>query len=315
MEDFVRAHGKERIDARVDDAAQYTYGMPFSWYPLGEGPTGEFDRRPLFRFDTFDCSTWVDTVIALSESQSFPDFIKRINSIRYSNGIVSFQTRNHFPNTDWIENNVHSGLLTDVTEHVAGDISLSSKTVYNTRAAWYAKLDRNRIFLPSLTQAEQQEKLGELRKLDQSTEQIASTVNYIPLDSIIVPFKDRGRFKSSDLKPLVLSKPHRPHLPGPPEDYLVNEALLDRIPTPSLIQIIKVGWDRRGDTGLIMDVGHRGILSRRNGKLYFQQMSLLFKRSLEIPLAEDLFYRLEDPPVKGVNFYLINDLTHPESKK
>ena len=64
--------------------------------PLGEGVAPDTD--PLIRFDAFDCTTFVETVLANGDE-------KRLNQIRYKNGKVDFMNRNHFIETDWLNNN------------------------------------------------------------------------------------------------------------------------------------------------------------------------------------------------------------------
>src|SRR3989304_8897779 len=62
-----------------------------------------------------DCFTFIDYVEAMRLSTSFNEFIKNLKRIRYCNGIVSFENRNHFF-TDWVVNN--SGFIEDVTEQL-----------------------------------------------------------------------------------------------------------------------------------------------------------------------------------------------------
>jgi len=51
-----------------------------------------------------DCMTYIEYVEALSRSKNYDEFIKNLKNVRYRDGIVSFETRNHFF-TDWIEYN------------------------------------------------------------------------------------------------------------------------------------------------------------------------------------------------------------------
>jgi len=64
--------------------------------PLGEEKLP--DKDPLIRFDAFDCITFVET------SLSNDDF-EKLCKIRYKNGNVDFVSRNHFVESDWLENN------------------------------------------------------------------------------------------------------------------------------------------------------------------------------------------------------------------
>ncbi len=67
----------------------------------------------------YDCTTFVETVAALSRSQAQDQFIQNIIEIRYLEGKPDFKNRNHFPEADWLPNNIHSGILSDITTEIA----------------------------------------------------------------------------------------------------------------------------------------------------------------------------------------------------
>ena len=66
--------------------------------PLGEGVAPDAD--PTIRFDAFDCTTFVETVLANGNP-------KKLNKIRYKNADVDFLNRNHFIESDWLVNNAN----------------------------------------------------------------------------------------------------------------------------------------------------------------------------------------------------------------
>lgn len=72
-------------------------GVPYAESPLGEGALP--DDGPLIRFDAFDCTTFVETVLADGD-------VDCMNQIRYRNGEIGFLTRNHFIECDWLPNNM-----------------------------------------------------------------------------------------------------------------------------------------------------------------------------------------------------------------
>ena len=78
-----------------DIGAEYL-GAKYIDNPLGEGIAPDTD--PLVRYDAFDCVTFVETSLAGGD-------IDKLNKIRYKNGVPSFIDRNHFIETDWLENN------------------------------------------------------------------------------------------------------------------------------------------------------------------------------------------------------------------
>ena len=66
--------------------------------PLGEELAPDTD--PLIRTDAFDCTTFVETVMAGGD-------VSNLNQIRYKDGEIDFLNRNHFIETDWLQNNVN----------------------------------------------------------------------------------------------------------------------------------------------------------------------------------------------------------------
>ena len=85
--------------------------------PLGEEKLP--DKDPLIRFDAFDCTTFVETVLAGGD-------VNKLTDIRYKNGEVDFLNRNHFIETDWLQNN------SDLVENVSnayGKVSVRTVTI------------------------------------------------------------------------------------------------------------------------------------------------------------------------------------------
>ena len=85
--------------------------------PLGEEKLP--DKDPLIRFDAFDCTTFVETVLAGGD-------VDKLTDIRYKNGKVDFLNRNHFIETDWLQNN------SDLVENVSnayGRVSVRTVTI------------------------------------------------------------------------------------------------------------------------------------------------------------------------------------------
>ena len=85
--------------------------------PLGEEKLP--DKDPLIRFDAFDCTTFVETVLAGGD-------VDKLTDIRYKNGEVDFLNRNHFIETDWLQNN------SDLVENISnayGKVSVRTVTI------------------------------------------------------------------------------------------------------------------------------------------------------------------------------------------
>jgi hypothetical protein len=112
--DFI---GTEYLGAKYVDSA------------LGEEMAPDSD--PLIRDDAFDCVTFVETALANGD-------VNKLNKIRYADGVPNILTRNHFIETDWLENN--SDLVENVSaqyapvavRHVTIDKKKWFKNIYNT---------------------------------------------------------------------------------------------------------------------------------------------------------------------------------------
>lgn len=119
-------------------------GVPYISDPLGEGIAP--DNDPIIRFDAFDCTTFVETSLAGGDAQ-------KLNKIRYRDGIPNFINRNHFIETDWLENN--SDIVENVSHkfgktqvrHVIIDKKNWFKTVHNIDTD-FAKTATNLEYIP-----------------------------------------------------------------------------------------------------------------------------------------------------------------------
>lgn len=77
-----------------------------------------------------DCFTLIDYVEAMRLSCSFSGFTENLRRVRYRNGEVSFETRNHFF-TDWVEYN--AGTIGDVTAVIGGPKTVMVRKRLNLR--------------------------------------------------------------------------------------------------------------------------------------------------------------------------------------
>lgn len=101
-------------------------GKPYILDPLGE--TIAPDSDPLIRTDAFDCTTFVETVLADGD-------VQKLNMIRYKNGEVDFKNRNHFIESEWIPNN------SNLVENVSAKYGKTAiRTVKINRAEWMKRV-------------------------------------------------------------------------------------------------------------------------------------------------------------------------------
>lgn len=116
--------------------------------PLGEGRAPDTD--PLIRSDAFDCTTFVETVLAHGD-------VDTLNKIRYKNGEIDFINRNHFIETEWLPNNAN--IVKNVSARY-GQTAL--RHVVINRAAW----------------------LQRVHNIDSDAAAVETDIEYIPYDNI-----------------------------------------------------------------------------------------------------------------------------------
>ncbi|MBD5405959.1 DUF1460 domain-containing protein, partial [bacterium] len=128
--------GKSKAN-NITNVSSVFLGIPYFRDPLGEN--GGIDKDPIYRFDRFDCLTFVETVLALTFSKNSDDFEDIIKRIRYSNGEVDIKKRNHFINPDWIQNN--SDFVKEATKDIADKINseISVSKIMLDRKTWFKK--------------------------------------------------------------------------------------------------------------------------------------------------------------------------------
>ncbi|MDE6555327.1 MAG: DUF1460 domain-containing protein, partial [Duncaniella sp.] len=82
-----------------------------------------------------DCTTFVETVAALAITvgegrNSWLDFLHNLEQIRYRQGKVNgYSSRLHYA-SDWVVDNVHQGLINDVTDRLGTPASAQVKSIY-----------------------------------------------------------------------------------------------------------------------------------------------------------------------------------------
>ena len=237
----------------------YQSKTPYLADPLGEAQFGGVSSRPLYRFDGFDCTTFVETVMALSLAQNATDFRSLINRIRYKAGQVSYFNRNHFPTVDWIPNNIHAGFVTDVTSLVA---PAQESLTYIEKDNWYLKKG--------------------LRTFAERSQKTWARIDYIA------------------------------------KEDLLNEQIVQRIPSGAIFNVVRPAWNLRDETGTSMDVSHQGFVIHENGEVYMihasngrsrdgQDDSLRVKKDLLREYVQRVM--MNSPTTGGMNFLSVRNIT------
>lgn len=116
--------------------AEYV-GKKYTADPLGEEKFPDLD--PLIRFDAFDCMTFVETSLAGGD-------LDKLTKIRYKNGDIDFLNRNHFTETDWLENNK------DIIENVSNKYGKTAiRSVVIDKQKWFKRVHKIDVKTPKQT--------------------------------------------------------------------------------------------------------------------------------------------------------------------
>jgi hypothetical protein len=253
-------------------------GRPYKAGACGEGEHARFDRDPLVTFDFFDCTTYVETVLALAFTEEkgediADDFYDILLNIKYDKDLgICYKTRNHFVSLDWLPKQIQNGYLTDITLDLFPYAPALTRLI--SKKQWYASKKYGDIVRPdldSVTLAD--EVLPELRALGEDMEDESGTLHYVPL------------YKFSD--DAFIEK-----LIGLPDSiYLLNMVRADH--KKIMIPVI---------------AGHQGFLVNIGGKLFFRHSSY-GGQVTDVPFIHYVEERKNDVawPVLGFNINRIND--------
>jgi hypothetical protein len=266
------------VEEKIIKASSLFLGKPYNLGALGEGPVGKLDQDPLYRTDSFDCMTFVSTVLALVNSANLQEFKNNIKKINYKNGNVAYFKRNHFTNIDWNKNNQYNNFLEDYTNKLIdenGKIIAEVSTTIINRPSWYLqKTAANIKLLTKPNKDSVQNLLSSLHDFSLQTSPVKSKIYFLPLNKLFSADKT-------------------------PHQYLFNQ-----ISSGSVIEIVRPKWNLKNEIGTDLDVSHMGIALRINNNLIFREASSSEKfgeKVIDVPLIEYLQNCLSNQTIKGIN--------------
>jgi len=256
------------VDDRIDYVSQYFLGRPYIINPQGEGADGEFDQAPLFRFDGFDCVTYVNMVLALSLSHTVSEFQSNALKINYYDSIPTFENRFHFMSLDWNPQNQKNKIIRDITENFINE--------YKKPIVEYAEgeIDKPNWFLKK-SESETAERAAKLQRYAKQFKKEFTRLPYLPLTQLF----------DADKNPI--------------------EFIFNQIPNASVIEIVRPNWNLVDKIGTNLHVSHLGLAIRKLDGLYFRHASSEQKQVVEILLSDYLKNYLESPTIKGVNVQVL----------
>ncbi|MDR3000036.1 MAG: D-alanyl-D-alanine carboxypeptidase/D-alanyl-D-alanine-endopeptidase [Fibromonadaceae bacterium] len=95
----------KNIHERINYFANRLRNKPYFLGPTGEGMSVFPSYKPRVNFNEMDCVTYIEHVLALAYAKNYDDFFNILQNIRYKNGVIEYNMRNHFLVADWIKNN------------------------------------------------------------------------------------------------------------------------------------------------------------------------------------------------------------------
>jgi hypothetical protein len=142
---------------RLDVVSRAFLNAPYRLGPLGEETEPDLDPR--MRLDAFDCTTYVETVLALtlahpSDASGAPPTdvdpgaaLSALDRIRYTGAEPTFERRRHLMEAQWIPELVAEGLVVDVTREV-GRGSERKASIKLERKTWERSEIAGQLGLP-----------------------------------------------------------------------------------------------------------------------------------------------------------------------
>ncbi len=103
-----RTKTQSSAGARMEVFSRLFLAHPYKSNPL----VGSVERPEIFTasLNDFDCVTYIETVLALTQASSAPGFIDTLRRIRYEAGKIEWERRNHYM-TGWIRSNTGEGIV------------------------------------------------------------------------------------------------------------------------------------------------------------------------------------------------------------
>lgn len=270
-------HGAKRLEI----ISVFFIGKPYLLGPLGEGKTGRYDQSPLYRVDSFDCQTYVSTVLGLTLSSDLAQFKRRIINIRYHHSQPTYLERNHFVSLDWNPYNVHKGYIRELTPLIKDQFQRPLYQLAHTTIDKGNWLQHKPLSVIKLIHSELAAKrLAELKRHSSQFTPQPTNLAYIPLTKLFV------------------------------NQQTANEYVFKQIPSGAIIEIVRPNWQLKGKIGTNLNVSHMGFAIRKANGLYFREASSLEKKVIDTPLIPYLQSYLNSPTVKGISIFVPNYGNH-----
>lgn len=261
---------------RALGASELLLGRPYVLGPCGEGSNGDFDKKPICSLQTFDCTTYVEPVLAFAFTDPTGtnrdlEFKENFLDIKYSDPKeITFVNRNHFTELHWIANAIQKKFLVDVTLTI--DPNAPTRMKWLDVTGWYKGLEDGVNKNSTLSQSEKDDLINALNK-NSTNKTVAplAQLPYVPLATLLTASVQKK---------------------------LKAEKIL-------LFNLIK---NEHTKTNVPVIVGHQGFIIEKNGALYLRHAAQK-KETLDVLFTDYIQERQKDTtwPTLGMHFMRIVD--------
>lgn len=268
---LLRFQNETSVTKRLDIISRIFVGLPYGkGGPLGEGPDGKYDQDPLYRFDTFDCTTYLETIMALALARDVNEFEVTLDKIRYENGEVDYLKRNHFTDLQWIPYNVQNGYMAEINNEVVAPSDIKIAEAVINFPGWLKSIKVDQIIVPMASTEEKLSLLEELRAEASNYTSKIARVPYIAINTI-----------------------------------LARPAILNKIKTGTVVNFVRPNWDLTEVAGTHQNISHQGFLFREGKTLYLRHASTSGKVE-QVPFIDYLKRFQNHATLKGIHLMRVN---------
>jgi hypothetical protein len=261
---------------KLINVSAFFLNKPYILGALGEGDKGHFDQSPLYRTDGFDCVTFVNTILALTLTQTLDAFKTQLIALNYLKNTVAYQNRCHFISLDWNQHNsLDNKILEDIT-HIIKDsdqqpLAKTAKAIIDKNQFFQHRTLNDIKLINPISFGDAQTMLNKLQHLATDIKPQMTNIDYLPLERLFDCNKK------------------------------LNSNVLKQFPKVFILEIIRPNWDLTQKIGTHLHVSHLGFCFKNENTWIFRHASSQYKKVMDVPLDIYLNQYLNHETLKGIN--------------
>jgi hypothetical protein len=131
-----------RLSERIDVVSSRLLGVRYQDNTLIGGP--KLAEQFVIRDDAFDCVTYCEVVLAAANSRDLGEFETVLRRIRYDQGRVQYDQRNHYW-ADWCKRNIDNGFCRSV--------AIEPSTTFDKVVTWHREFGKHRVSISAVAKS------------------------------------------------------------------------------------------------------------------------------------------------------------------